>query len=469
MKTRIPTFSTLYSHFILAVKGTEQDYTSGSIRKAIFMLSVPVVIEMIGEALFALIDMIFVSHISNSAAATVGFTEQMMFVVYSIAIGLSMATTAIVSRRTGEKNLKGAAEATTQAIIVAVVAGGILGILGVVFARQLLNALGAEPEVLAEGLGFTQIIFAGNVVIMLLFIINGAFRGAGNAALAMRALLIANGINLVLDPLFIFGIGNIPGLGVKGAAIATTTGRGLGVVFQLYILFGGKSALKLAWEKMKVNTTIILDLLKVSVGGIGQFLIETASWIFLLRIIAESGTEAVAGYQIGFRIIAFTLLPSWGIAQAAAALVGQNLGAGKPDRAEKSTWKSSWYNMLFLILVSIVFYVAAEPIITYGFTKDPVVVEHAKNMLQILCLGYVFFGFGMVMVSAFNGAGDTKTPTIINVLVLWIIQIPMAYVLAKTLNMGVMGVLITISVCHSIHAVISVLVFRMGKWKKQQV
>lgn len=436
------------------------------------MLSVPVIIEMIGEAFFAIIDMAFVSRITTNATeavATVGFTESVMFIIYSIAIGLSMATTAVVSRRTGEKDLEGAAKATNQAIIVGMVTGTILGLIGFVFAPQILGLMGASDKVISQGTYFTRIVFSGNVVIMLLYLINGAFRGAGNASIAMRALLLANAFNIVFDPIFIFGFGPIPALGLEGAAIATTAGRTLGVLFQLYILFNGKSLLKLARKSFNVDWSIIKNLLSVSIGGIGQFLVDTASWLFLMTIIAKSGDSAAAGYTFGFRIIGFTILPAWGLAQAAATLVGQNLGAKQEERAEKSVWKSCWYTTYYLFAVAVVFFIGAEWIITHVFEGEAQVVEYAKHMLQIICLGYLFFGFGMVTSSAFNGAGDTKTPTFINIAIMWVVQIPLAIFLAQVLDMGVYGVFTTIAICHSLHAVVSVQIFRLGKWKTQKV
>jgi putative MATE family efflux protein len=453
-----------------AVASGEKEFTTGSINKAIFMLSIPVIIEMIGEGLFAIIDMIFVSQLGENAIATVGLTESVMFIVYSIAIGLSMAASAIVSRRIGEKNKEQASVATLQAIFIAIIIGLLLGGFGFFYAEEILRLMEAEEGVIKEGLGFTQWMFASNVIIMLLFIINGAFRGAGDSAIAMRVLLIANALNICLDPIFIFGLGPIPAFGVKGAAIATTTGRGIAVLIQFYFLFISKnSSLHLVLNQIKLEVSVVLNLLKISLGGIGQFLIESASWLVLIRFISELGTNAVAGYTIGFRIIGFTILPAWGLAQAAAALVGQNLGAKQPERAEKSVWRSSFYNAIYLLFISIVFFLAADFIISNVFTDDAEVLPLAVTSIQIICLGYVFFAFGMVLSQAFNGAGDTFTPMAINIACFWVIQIPLAFWFMKSLNMGLEGVLYCIAICHSLHAVISIVLFKHGKWKRQKV
>lgn len=433
------------------------------------MLSIPVMIEMLGEGLFAIVDIAFVSRVSVNAITTVGLTESMMFIVYSIAIGLSMAASAVISRRIGEKDADGASSSTQQAIFIAITVGLLIGGLGFIYAEEILYLMEATPEVVDEGLGYTKVLFAGNVIVMLLFIINGAFRGAGDSAIAMRVLLIANGLNIILDPIFIFGLGPIPALGVQGAAVATTTGRGIAVLIQFYILFKGSSRLKLLSQSISIKFNIIKNLLKISLGGIGQFLVESASWIVLIRILSGLGTEYVAGFTIGFRIIAFTILPSWGLAQAAAALVGQNLGAEKPDRAETSVVRSAIFNTIFLSLVSIVFFIGARFVVQTFFTDEEAVVELAALTLKVICLGYVFFAFGMVVSQAFNGAGDTTTPTIINIVCFWVIQLPLAYLLTEYMDMGMMGVLICISLAHSLHAVICTIIFRRGHWKHIRV
>lgn len=452
-----------------AVKGgNEEDFTSGSLNKAIFLLSVPMILEMIMESLFAVVDVFFVSQISVNAIATVGLTESVMFIIYSVAIGLSMATTAMVSRRIGEKKPKEAADVAVQALILALTVGLSLGITGLIFSTDILRLMGAEEVLISEGSGYTRIIFAGNVIIMFLFLINAIFRGAGNAATAMRALWIANGLNMILDPLLIFGLGPIPAMGIEGAAIATTTGRGIGVIFQLYVLFGGKTRIKFYWTEFKPKLAIIKRLLSISIGGVGQFLIESASWILLIKLISRYGPEALAGYTIAVRIIIFTLLPSWGISNAAATLVGQNLGAGKLDRAERSVWRTAYINLSLLIVISIVFFLAAPWLISL-FNENIAVVDYGTKTLKIVCLGYVFFAFGMVLSQAFNGAGDTKTPTLINFFSFWVFQIPLAYLLAIYFELEVIGVVTAIAIAHSFHAIICMWFFKRGKWKEMKV
>lgn len=426
------------------------------------------ILEMVMESLFAVVDIFFVGKLGVYAVATVGLTESVLTIIYSIAIGLSMAATAIVARRIGEKKPKEASKAAFQAIMVCSLFAVAVAVIGVLQAKNLLALMGGEEEVIESGYRYTQVIFGGNVCVMLLFLINGFFRGAGNAAIAMKALWIANGFNIVLDPLLIFGLGPIPAMGLEGAAWATTTGRGIGVLFQLYVLFKGTSLIKFYWESLKMNWKTIWTILKVASGGMGQFLIESASWIFLMRIISESGSAALAGYTIAIRLIIFALLPAFGLANASATLVGQNLGALQPGRAEKSAWFSAHLTAIFLGLCAIVFIGGAGFFIQI-FNQEQSVIEVGRNGLVIICLGYVFFGYGMVMSQSLNGAGDTRTPKIINLAVLWGFQIPFAYFLAKVLMMGAIGVFVAIAVSHSIHAVVSTLVFNRGKWKLVQV
>lgn len=457
-----------WSLFISALKGEEKEYTSGSINRAIILLSIPMIAEMSLEAVFAIVDTFWVAKISVNAVATVGYTESMMMVVYSIAVGMSIAATAVVSRRIGEKETDRATRAGFQAIILALTVSIITGIFGFIYAAELLQMLGAEQSVIDEGIGFTKIMFLGNASVMLLFLINAVFRGAGDASIAMRSLLISNGINIVLDPIMIFGLGPIPGYGIEGAAIATTIGRSIGVLFQLYFLISSKSVITIRWRHMVIKLKTIWELIRISISGIGQFLIETASWIFLVSLMSRFGTDAVAGYQIAFRVIVFTILPSWGMSNAAATLVGQNLGAGHPDRAEASVWKTATYNVIFLGLISIVFFILSEEIISI-FSQEPSVLHTGTLALRIICLGYVSFAFGMVVSQAFNGAGDTRTPLLINIFAFWIIQIPLAYFLAITLDWKTTGVLATIAIAHTIHAIVSVWFFRKGKWKEVEV
>lgn len=462
------TFKNFILHFKKAVSGLEIDFTAISIKKAIFYLSIPMILEMVMESLFAVVDIFFVGKLGVFAVATVGLTESVLTIIYSIAIGLSMAATAIVARRIGEKKPNEASEAAFQAIVVCSSFAIAVAVLGVVYAKDLLRLMGGEAEVIASGYRYTQIIFGGNVCVMLLFLINGIFRGAGNAAIAMRSLWIANGFNIVLDPILIFGLGPIPSLGLEGAAWATTTGRGIGVVYQFYILLNGKSLIKFYWKNMRMKARTIWTILKVASGGMGQFLIESASWIFLMRIIAESGSVALAGYTIAVRLIIFALLPGWGLSNAAATLVGQNLGALQPGRAERSAWLAAHITAVFLGFCSIVFIGGAGFFIGL-FNQDQGVVDIGRIGLSIICLGYVFFAYGMVMTQSLNGAGDTRTPTIINLTVLWGFQIPLAYLLANYFEMGAIGVFVAIAISHSMHAVVSTLVFKRGKWKLVQV
>jgi putative MATE family efflux protein len=451
-----------------SLDSAERDYTSGSIRKAIFLLAIPMMLEMVMESLFAVVDIFFVGKIGVAAVAAVGLTESAITIVYSVSIGLSMAATAIVARRIGEKNPKAAGDAAFQAIALSTIIAIVIGILGYVFAADLLKLMGADDSVIAMGTGYTRIIFLGNPAIMLLFMINGVFRGAGNAAIAMKALWLANGLNIILDPLLIFGWGPIPAMGIEGAALATTIGRAVGVAYQLWHLLKGSATVRLVRANLVMEAHTVWNLIKVGSGGMGQFLIESASWIMLTRIVAESGSIAVAGYTVAIRIVIFTLLPAMGLANAATTLVGQNLGAGLPDRAEKSVWKAALYNAIFLGTVSIVFLIFGDWFIGL-FNNDAGVVAVGKEALAVLCLGYVFFAYGMVIAQSFNGAGDTLTPTLINVALFWALEVPLAWYFAHSLGMGASGVFWAISVAHSLHAVVSVLLFRRGKWKTVQV
>jgi putative MATE family efflux protein len=454
--------------FRQAVKGEQQDYTKGSIKTAIFMLSIPMILEMIMESLFAIVDIFFVAKISVDAVATVALTESVIMLVYSVAIGGSMAATAMVARRIGEKNEKAASVAASQAIFVLAVISLIFSGAGLFFARDILMLMGGEPGVVEDGFGYTQIMLGGNITIMYIFLINGIFRGAGDATIAMRALWLANGINIVLDPIFIFGLGPFEGYGVAGAAIATNTGRGIGVLYQLYNLSNAKSKIRIDWRAFRIHWSVIRNFIKISAGGIGQYLIGTMSWIFLIRISAIFGSEVLAGYQIAFRVIMFTILPSWGLGNAAATLVGQNLGAKQPDRAESSVWKCALYNTIFLGIVGAVFGIWAEWFIGL-FADGTEVVKYGAMALRYICLGYLFFAYGMVLEHAFNGAGDTRTPTIINFFVSWVFEAPFAYFLAITLDMGPLGIFIAIAITLVLWALVSWVIFRRGKWKLVEV
>lgn len=451
-----------------ALDGTERDYTSGSIRRAIFLLAIPMMLEMVMESLFAVVDIFFVGKIGIEAVAAVGLTESVITIVYSVSIGLSMAATAIVARRIGEKNNKAAGDAAFQAIALSAGISLVIGILGYVFAEDMLRLMGADERVIELGQGYTRIIFLGNPAIMLLFMINGIFRGAGNAAIAMKSLWLANGLNILLDPLLIFGLGPIPAMGIEGAALATTLGRAVGVGYQIYHLLKGNATIQLSIKNMVLEAKTVWNLIKVGSGGMGQFLIESASWIFLTRIVAESGSIALAGYTVAIRIVIFTLLPAMGLANAATTLVGQNLGAGHPERAEASVWRAALYNAIFLGSVSIIFLIFGDFFIGF-FNDDAGVILVGKQALAVLCLGYVFFAYGMVISQSFNGAGDTFTPTLINIALFWAFEIPLAWYLAHPMGMGANGVFWAITAAHSLHAVVSVIIFRRGKWKKVQV
>lgn len=468
MKKLSHQLSSLFQLIRKALKGEDYDYTTGSINKAILLLAVPMIVEMAMESVFAVVDVFFVSKVSVNAVATVGLTESVLMIIYSIAVGFSMAVTAIVARRVGEKEHKRAGDAAFQAIMLAVIVGAVLGLTGFIFANDILELMGGEPELIAEGVGYTRVMYAGNISIILLFLINAIFRGAGNATIAMRSLIIANGLNILLDPVLIFGLGPIPAMGVTGAAVATTIGRSIGVSYQLYHLISGSAVVRVGVQNMVMRVKTVLEMIKISAAGIGQFLVESASWIFLVRVVSEFGSEALAGYTIAFRVIVFTLLPSWGMANAAATLVGQNLGAKQPDRAETSVWRTALYNTGFLLLVSVVFFLFADPILGL-FTQEVVVRDIGKSALQIICLGYIFFSYGMVIGQAFNGAGDTLTPLLISLVVFWAVQIPLAYYLAVMLDWQSNGVFACIAFAHSLYAVVAIALFRRGKWKLKQV
>lgn len=468
MQSNKISFRQFIGFFIEAVRGKEQDLTAISIRRAIFMLSIPMILEMLMESIFALVDILYVSKVSVNAVATIGLTESVITLVYAVAIGLSMAATAIVARRVGEKDLYGASRAAVQVIILGVLVSIIVSAIGIIYAKEILGLMGAEPGLIAEGYGYTQWLLGGNVTIMLLFLINAIFRGAGNASVAMWTLILSNGLNIILDPMFIFGFGPIPAYGVKGAAIATTIGRGTAVVFQLMILFYGFSKIKIRIKDLVVRSAVMLNLIKVSLGGIGQFIIGTSSWVFLMRIMSEFGSEVLAGYTIAIRVMMFTIMPAWGMSNAAATLVGQNLGAGQPDRAERSVHITSKYNAFFMGMVSIVYLLFAPQIISW-FNTTPEVVKYGSLCLRILASGYIFFGYGMVIIQSFNGAGDTKTPTYINLVCFWLFQLPIAYLIAITFNAGPIGVFCAITAAEVLVTIVGYIWFKKGTWKTTQV
>ncbi|NNF57418.1 MAG: MATE family efflux transporter [Rhodothermaceae bacterium] len=451
-----------------AVRGTARDYTQGSIGRAILLLAVPMMLEMVMESVFAVVDVYFVSSLGASAVATVGLTESVMTLMYAVAIGFAMGTTALVARRIGEKDPEAAANAAVQAIALAVAASIPFMLIGLFFARDILALMGADAWSLEHGYRYTQWMMGSNVVIMLLFVINAIFRGAGDAAIAMRVLWIANGINIVLDPALIFGWGPLPELGITGAAVATTIGRGIGVATQLWVLLRGAKHIRVLTTQIRIQGAVMMQLARTSAGGIGQLIIATSSWIGLVRIVSEFGSEALAGYTIAVRVFLFTLLPSWGLANAAATLVGQNLGAGQPERAERSVWITGWANMAFLAVVSLVYIVLDEQLMRL-FTDEVAVVEPGADALRIMAYGYVIFSWGMVMPQAFNGAGDTLTPTKINFLCFWLLEIPLAYLLALRWGVGANGVYWSIVVAETAAALLAIALFRRGTWKLTQV
>jgi putative MATE family efflux protein len=450
------------------LKGEEHDYTSGSINRAIFLLSVPMVLEMLMESIFGLVDAFFVSKIGEAAVATVGLTESMLTIIYSLAIGLSMAATAVIARRVGEKNPEAASHAAMQAVYITAAVSILVSIVGIFFSRDLLILMGAGASITTDNYHYTEIMLTGNIVVMLIFLINGIFRGAGNAAIAMRSLWLANLINIILCPTLINGLGPIPAFGLKGAAIATTIGRGIGVLYQLYHLFNDKGVIRIKLSSLKPDFKIMGNIARIAAGGAGQFLITSASWIFLVRIISRFGDNAIAGYTIAIRVLLFALQPAWGMANAAATLVGQNLGAGNPERAERSVWRTAFINTIFLGIVAIISFAAAEPIMMF-FIKDPEVINYGVECIRYVSLGYMFYAYGMVISQSFNGAGDTKTPTILNIFGFWFFQIPLAYTLAVLLDLGPMGVFLSISIAESAIAVAAIILFKRGRWKTVKV
>ena len=452
----------------LALTGKELDFTTGPIGRAVILLAIPMVLEMVMESVFALTDAFFVSRLGTDALATVGLTEAMITLIFAVAIGTGLATTAMVARRVGERDIAGARTAAAQSILLGLALSVAVAVPGVIFAKDLLALMGGSPELVAAGHGYTRVLFGGSATIMLIFLLNAVFRGAGDAAIAMRVLWIANGVNILLDPCLIFGLGPFPELGVMGAAVATTIGRGTGVALQLWVLFRGGSRIQIRFSDLAPRVGIILRLFRLSVGGILQFLIGTSSWVVMVWIIGGFGSAAVAGYTLAIRLIVFAILPSWGMANAAATLVGQNLGANSPDRAEASVWRAGTYNMLFLVSVSIVFIAFANPLIRI-FTQEPEVIRYGVSCLRWVSYGYGFYAWGMVMVQAFNGAGDTYTPTVINFFCYWLFQLPIAYALAYGMGLGPTGVFIAIAIAESLIAVIGILVFRRGGWRQSVV
>jgi putative MATE family efflux protein len=457
----------LWATIRASLSGEHHEYTDGDVGRAVLLLAIPMVLEFALESVFAVVDVFFVSRLGPSAVATVGLTESMLTIIYALAAGLSVGAMATVARRVGERDYDGAARAAVQAIVLGLLVSVVLGVVGAWLAPSLLAFMGAAPEVV-EHAWFTRIMLGGNGVIMMLFLINAVFRGAGDAALAMRVLWLANLVNLCLDPLLIFGLGPFPELGVTGAAVATTTGRGIGVLVQLVLLSRGAGRVVIRRSHLVLDPHVMISMVRLSASAVFQSLIATTSYVGLVRILAAFGSNALAGYTIAIRIVIFALWPSWGLANAAATLVGQNLGAKKPDRAEASVWRACFYNLVFLGSVSVIFVVFADSLVS-AFTTDPAVVPTAASGLRIISGGFVLYAFGFVLSMAFNGAGDTWTPTLINVFCFWLFEVPLAYLLARPLGMGPSGVFWSIALAFSVMALVSAFLFRRGRWKSARV
>jgi putative MATE family efflux protein len=451
-----------------AIRGSHQDYTQGSLNRAILLLAVPMVLEMVLESLFAVVDVFWVGRLGADAVATVGLTESLLSLVFAVSIGLGMSTTAMVARRIGEKDPEGAAVAGVQAIVLGLLVSLTIGVPCWIWAPRLLSLMGASPEIVSLGSGYARIALGGSGVVLLLFLNNAIFRGAGDAAIAMRLLWVSNIINLILDPCLIFGLGPFPRLGVTGAALATFTGRSIGVAYQFYRLLRGTERLRILRRQIRVNLTILLRLLRVSLTGILQFAIAHTSWIGLVRIISVFGSAALAGYTIAIRVVVFAILPSWGLSNAAATLVGQNLGAKQPERAELAVWRTGLYNMIFLGVIGVFFVFFAEPIIRL-FTHDPAVVPLGASCLRIVSYGNIGYAYAFVMLQAFNGAGDTVTPTIVNFFGFWLLEIPLAYWLAIPLGFRSNGVFWSIVIAEGSIAAASAILFKRGRWKTQKI
>ena len=458
----------LWADLKLAARGTTHDYTSGPVGRAIFLLSVPMVLEMVMESIFVIVDVFWVAKLGAAAVATVALTESMMAIVYTLAFGLGIGATATVARRVGEKDADGAANAAVQALALGLLVSLSLGVLGAVFAPDLLRLMGAGPDVLEQGTGFARVMLGGSASVFMLFVINSVFRGAGDAAIAMRVLWFANAINLALGPLFIFGIGPFPEMGVTGAAVATTIGRSAGVLYAASRLWKGAGHIGVHWQHLQVRVGAMARLARLCAVGTFQILVSTTAWIGLIRIIATFGSAVVAGYGIAIRIVIFALLPAFGLSNAAATMVGQSLGANDPARAEESVWTASRYNLAFLGALGAVIVLLA-PWIVAAFTPEEEVARVAVLALRIVGLGFPLYAFGMVITQSFNGAGDTWTPTWINLGVFWLFEIPVAFVLSRYTSLGYLGAFVGILCAYCALAVVSGAIFRQGKWKVKRV
>ncbi|MGB5255735.1 MAG: MATE family efflux transporter [Woeseiaceae bacterium] len=447
-----------------ALRDNEEDFTKGPVRRALALHASPKMLEMAMESIFAVVDIAFVSRLGTDAVAAVGITEALVTVLYAVAIGLGMGLTAMVARRIGEKDADAAALVTGQSLWIGAVLSIVIGVAGVIYAQDLLQLMGASDGVVEQGRGFTAVLLGGSASIIYLFLLNAAFRGAGDATVALRSLWLANGINIVLDPCLIFGLGPFPEMGVTGAAVATTIGRGVGVLYQLWYLLGIRGRITLRAQHLTLVPELSMRLLRISIGGIGQFLIATASWIGVMRIVALYGSPAIAAYTIALRMMEFTFLPAWGLGNAAATLVGQNLGAGQPDRAAESAWQAAKYNAAFMAVAG-AFMLLFASAITGLFTSEPDVLYWGTRCLQILGMGFPMYAVGMVMIQSLNGAGDTLTPAILNLICFWLVQIPLAYLLATRTALGPNGAFTAIVVSESLLTILSVIVFRRENWK----
>ncbi|WP_242691519.1 MATE family efflux transporter [Desertivirga arenae] len=460
--------SSIWQELKGAIMGTEADYTKIGLKRAIFLLAVPMILELVMESTFAVVDIYFVSRLGASAVATVGLTETYLFLLYSIAMGLATAITATIARRVGEKNKEDASIAAVQSVFLGVLASIPFALGGIFYAKELLALMGADEWSINHGYHYTQWMLGGNLVIVLLFVINAIFRGAGDAAIAMRILWISNGLNIILCPLLIFGYGPFPAFGIEGAAIATNLGRGIGVLSQIYLLLKGGKHIGVKLSQVRWHLKIMGGIFRTALGGIGQMIIAMTSWIFLMRILAEVGSEAVAGSTIAMRIMMFTMMPAWGMSNAAATLVGQNLGAGSPDRAESAVWKTGCYNMIFLLCVSVIYFFFNRSLMQI-FTQDENVIRVGAEWLRILSFSYFVYGWWMVSTSAFNGSGDTKTPTLINLVFFWLIQIPLSYTLAIHFNLKEAGVFWAVFVSETSVGIFTLWLFSRGSWKVAKV
>jgi putative MATE family efflux protein len=468
ISTAAETQSSLWASLVEAVRGSHRDYTAGSLNRAILLLAVPMVLEMVLESLFAVVDVFWVGRLGANAVATVGLTESMLSLVFAVGMGLSLSTTAMVARRIGEKDREGAAVAAVQAIALGIIVSLAIGLPCFFLAPRLLRLMGASAEIISVGSGYTRICLGGSCAVLLLFLNNAIFRGAGDAAIAMRLLWVSNIINLILDPCLIFGVGPFPRMRVTGAALATFTGRSIGVIYQFYRLLKGTERIHILARHLRLQFDVLWRLVRVSLTGILQFAIAHTSWIGLVRIVSAFGAAALAGYTIAIRIVIFVILPSWGLSNAAATLVGQNLGAGKPERAEAAIWRTGLYNMIFLGSVGVFFVLCAEPVVR-SLTQVPAVVPLAASCLRIVSYGNIGYAYGMVMLQAFNGAGDTVTPTIVNFFGFWLLEIPLAYWLAIRMQMQSNGAFWAIVVAEGAIAGVSALLFKQGRWKRQKI